>query len=133
VAHVLVVQALCVEDVIQCSFASVGRTMGSSDGWSSGVYLLTRPLLPMPIRLLVCVAPWRGWSRFRTSDEVLGPLIYDDVEVCLSKQLFGGGRHFLQYGSDEGRVIRSPVEIFNHRCLGDFGDAVPHGLKPCEV
>ena len=34
---------------------------------------------------------------------------------------------------DEGRVIGSPVEIFNHRCLGDFGDAVPHGMKPLEV
>jgi hypothetical protein len=97
------------------------------------VYLLTRPLLPAPIRLLVRVAPWRGWCRFHTSDEVLGPLICGDVEVCLSKQLFGGGGRFLQYGSDEGRVIGSLVEIFNHSCLGDFGDAVPHGLKPLEV
>jgi hypothetical protein len=92
-----------------------------------------RPLLPAPVRLLVHVAPWCRWCRFCTSDEVLGPLVSGDVEVCLSKQLFGGGRRFLQYGSDEGRVIRSSVEIFNHCCLGDFGDAVSHGLKPLEV
>jgi hypothetical protein len=127
------VRALAVEDVIQCPFASAGRTSGSSDGWSGGMYLLTRPLLPAPIRLLVHVAPWREWSKFCTSDEVLGPFICGDVEVGLSKQLFGGGGRFLQYGSDEGRDIGSPVEIFNHRCLGDFGDAVPHGLKPLEV
>jgi hypothetical protein len=77
--------------------------------------------------LLVRVAPWCRWCRFCTSDEVLGPLISGDVEVYLSKQLFGGGRHFLQYGSDESR------EIFNHYCLGDFGDAISHGLKPLEV
>jgi hypothetical protein len=39
----------------------------------------------------------------------------------------------LEYGSDEGRVIGSPVEVFNYRRLGDFGDAIPHGLKPLEV
>jgi hypothetical protein len=33
---------------------------------------------------------------------------------------------------DEGRVIGSPVEVFDHRHLGDFGDAVLHGLKPLE-
>jgi hypothetical protein len=58
-----------------------GRTSGSSDGWSGGVHLLARPLLPAPVRLLVHVAPWRGWCRFSTSDEVLGLLIYGDVEV----------------------------------------------------
>jgi hypothetical protein len=131
--HVLAIRALGVEDFIQCLFASAGRTTGSSDGWSSGVYLLTSPLLPVPIKLLVRVAPWRGRCRFRTSDEVLGTLVSGDVEVCLSKQLFGGGGRFLPYGSDERRVIGSSVEIFNHRCLADFGDAVPHGLKPLEV
>jgi hypothetical protein len=132
-AHVLVVRALGVEDVIQCPFTSAGRTSGSSDGWSGDMYLLTRPLLPVPVRLLVRVAPWCWWCGFSTSDEVLGPLVSSDVEVCLSKQLFRGGRCFLQYGSDEGRVIGSLVEIFNHHCLGDFGDAVSHGLKPLEV
>jgi hypothetical protein len=69
----------------------------------------------------------------RTSDEVLGPLVSGDVVVCLLKQLFRGGWRFLQYGSDEGRVIGSPIEIFNHRYLGDFGDAISHGLKPLDV
>jgi hypothetical protein len=83
--------------------------------------------------LLVRVAPWCRWCKFCTSDEVLGPPVSGDVEVCLSKQLFGCGCRFLQYGLDESRVIGSSVEIFNHRCLGDFGDAVSHGLKPLEV
>jgi hypothetical protein len=39
----------------------------------------------------------------------------------------------LQYGSDEGRVIGSPVEVLNHYCLSDLGDAISHGLKSFEV
>jgi hypothetical protein len=74
-----------------------------------------------------------GALQFCSSDEVLGPLVSGDVEVCLSKQLFRGGWRFLQYGSDEGRVIGSPIEIFNLCCLGDFEDAISHGLKPLEV
>jgi hypothetical protein len=129
----IVVRALGVEDVIQCPFASVGCTSGSSDGWSGGMYLLMRPLLLALVKLLVRVASWCRWCGFRSSDEVLGSLVGDDVEVCLSKQLFRGGRRFLQYGSNEGRVIGSSVEIFNHRYLGDFGDAISHGLRPLEV
>jgi hypothetical protein len=82
VAHILEVRALGVEVVIQCSFASVGRTSGSSNGWPDDMYLLTRPLLPALARLLVRVA---SWCRFRTSDEVLGPLVSGDVKVCLTK------------------------------------------------
>jgi hypothetical protein len=107
--------------------------MGSSDGWPSSVHLLAGPLLPVPNRLLVRVVPWHEWCGFRASDEVLGPFIQGDVEVCLSEQLFRGGRRFLEYGLDEGRVIGSLVEVFNHHRLGDLGDAVPHGLKPLEV
>jgi hypothetical protein len=92
-----------------------------------------RPLLPTPVGLLVRVAPRCRWCRFHSSDEVLGPLISGDVEVRLSKQLFGGGRRFLQYGSDEGRVIRSPVEVLNHCCLSDLKDTISHGMKPLEV
>jgi hypothetical protein len=95
VAHVHVVRALCVVDFIQCPYASTGCTTGSSDGWSGGLYLLTRPLLPAPVSLLVRIAPWHEWCRFRSSDEVLGPLVGGDVEVCLSKQLFEGGGRFL--------------------------------------
>jgi hypothetical protein len=95
--------------------------------------LFTRPLLPTLVRLLVRVAPRCWWRRFCPSDEVLGPFVSGDVEVRFSKQLLRGGRRFLLYGSDEGRVIRSPVEVLDHCCLSDLGDAVSHGLKPLKV
>jgi hypothetical protein len=47
VAHVLVVQALCVENVVQCLLATTGCPSGTCDGWSGGMDLLTRPLLPI--------------------------------------------------------------------------------------
>ena len=132
-AHVLVVQALGIEDFIQCPYPFAGCAVGLSDGWPGGVHLLVGPLLPAHVRLLVRVTPWRERRGFHASDEVLGPFIRGDVEVCLPEQLFGGDMCFLEYGSDEGRVIGSLVEVFNHRRLGDFGDAVPQGLKPLEV
>jgi hypothetical protein len=85
VAHVLVVRALGVEDVVQCSLAFTGCPSGTSDGWFGGMDLLTRPLLPTPVGLLVRVAPRCRWYRFCSPDEVLGPLISGDVEVCFSK------------------------------------------------
>jgi hypothetical protein len=97
-----VVQALGVEDFTQCPYLSAGCTAGSSDRWPSSVHLLTGPLLPVPVRLLVLVAPWRGWHGFHASDEVLSPFIHGDVEVCLLEQLSRGGGCFLEYGSDEG-------------------------------
>jgi hypothetical protein len=133
VAHVLVIRALGIKDVVQCPLASTGCPSGMRDGWSGGMDLLTRPLLPTLVGLLVRVAPWCRWCRFRSPDEVMGPFVSGDVEVRFSKQLFGGGRRFLQYGSDEGRVIRSPVEVLNHCCLSDLGDTISHGLKPLEV
>jgi hypothetical protein len=54
-----------------------------------------RPLLPALVGLLVRVAPWRGRSRLRSSDEVLDTFIDGDVEVHFPEQLFGGGRRFL--------------------------------------
>jgi hypothetical protein len=102
VVHVLVVRALGVEDVVQCPLASMGCPSSTSDRWSGGMDLLTRPFLPTPVGLLVRVTPWCRWCRFCSSDEVLGPLISGDVEARFSEQLFGGGRRFLQYGSDEG-------------------------------
>jgi hypothetical protein len=133
VAHVLVVRALGIEDFIQYLFPSAWCTVSSCDRWPGDMHLFAKPLLPAPIWLLVCVTPWRGWCGLRASDEVLGPFIRGDVEVCLPEQLLRGGRRFLEYGLDESRVIGSPKEILNHRYLGDFGDAVPHGLKPFEV
>jgi hypothetical protein len=53
VAHIFVVRALGVEDVVQCLFASAGCPSGARDGWSSGVDLFTRPLLPALVGLLV--------------------------------------------------------------------------------
>jgi hypothetical protein len=93
--HIVVVRALGVEDVIQCSFASMGRSPGTRDGWSSGMDFFARPLLPALVGLLVRVAPWCGRSGLRSSDEVLGMFIGGDVEVCLPEQLFRSGRRFL--------------------------------------
>jgi hypothetical protein len=39
----------------------------------------------------------------------------------------------LQYGSDEGRVIRSPVEVLDYCCFRNLGDTISHGLKFFEV
>jgi hypothetical protein len=93
--HVLVVWALGVEDVVQCSFASAGCPSGTRDGWSSGMNFFARPLLLALVGLLVRVAPWCGRSRLRSSNEVLSTFIGGDVEVRLPEQLFGGGRRFL--------------------------------------
>jgi hypothetical protein len=133
VAHILVIWALGIEDDVQCLLASAGCTSGTRDGWSGGVDLFTGPLLPTLVGLLVRVAPWCLWRKFRSPDEVLSPFVSGNVEVRFSKQLFGGGRRFLQYGSDEGRVIRSPVEVLNHCCVSDLEDAISHGLKPLKV
>ena len=57
VAHVLVVRTLGVEDIVQCSFASMGCPSGMRDGWFGGVDFFTRPLLPMFVGLLVRVVP----------------------------------------------------------------------------
>jgi hypothetical protein len=38
----------------------------------------------------------------------------------------------LEYGSDEGQVVGSPIEVFNYSRLNNFGDAVPHCLKSFE-
>jgi hypothetical protein len=39
----------------------------------------------------------------------------------------------LQYGSDKGRVIRSPVEVLDYCCFCNLGDTISHGLKSFEV
>jgi hypothetical protein len=92
--HILVVRALSVEDVVQCSFASAGCPSGARDWWSGGMDFFTRPLLPAFVGLLVHVAPWCRRSGFRSSDEVLGTFVGGDVEVRLPEQLFGSGRRF---------------------------------------
>jgi hypothetical protein len=81
VAHVLMVQTLGVEDVIQCTFASAGCPSGTRGGWSGGVDFFTRPLLPTLVGLLVRVASWCRRCRLCSSDEVLSSFVGDDVEV----------------------------------------------------
>ena len=96
------------------------------------MHLLARPFLPALVRLLVRIPPWCRWRGFCVSDEVLGPLIHGDVDVCLPEQLFGGGWRLLEYGSNEGQVVGSLIEVFNYSRLSDFGVAVPHYLKSFE-
>jgi hypothetical protein len=133
VAHVLMVWTLGVEDVVQRSLASTGCPLGAGDGWSGGVDFVARPLLPMFVELLVCVAPRFRWCRLCSPDEVLSPLVGGDVEVRLPEQLIGGSRHLLKYGSDEGRVIGSPIEVLDHHCFRNLGDTISDGLKSFEV
>jgi hypothetical protein len=82
VAHVLVIQTLGVEDLIQCSHSSMGYAAGSSDWWPGGVHLLAGPLFPAFVRLLAHIPPRCGRCRFCASDVVLGLLIRSDVDVC---------------------------------------------------
>jgi hypothetical protein len=82
VAHVLVVRALGVEDVVQRSFASARCSSGVRGEWSSDMDFFARPLLPMLIGLLVHVAPWCRRCRFCPSDEVLSSFVSGDVEIC---------------------------------------------------
>jgi hypothetical protein len=63
------------------------------------------------------------------ADEVLGPFIGSDVDVCLLEQLFQGGWSFLKDGSDESRVIRPAVEVLDHGSHREIGDVIPHSLK----
>jgi hypothetical protein len=133
VAHILTIRALGIEDVVQCPLASAGCTSGTRDEWPSGMDLFTRPLLPALVGLLVCVTPWCRWNRLHSPNEVLSPFDSGDVEVRFPEQLLGGGQRLLQYGSDEGRVIGSLVEVLNHCCHNDLGDVISHGLKPLEV
>jgi hypothetical protein len=81
VAHVLVVQALGVEDVVQRALASVRSPSSARGGRSGGVDLFTRPLLPAFVGLLVRVASWCCRCRLCSSDKVLSSFIGGDVEV----------------------------------------------------
>jgi hypothetical protein len=85
VAHVLVVRALGVEDVVQRVFASVRSSSGARGGRSDGVDFFTRPLLPTFVGLLVRVAPRCRRCRLCSSDEVLSSFIGGDVVVGFSE------------------------------------------------
>ena len=58
VAHVLVVRALGVEDVVQRALASAGSSSGARGRWFGGVHFFARPLLPAFVWLLVRIASW---------------------------------------------------------------------------
>jgi hypothetical protein len=95
VAHVFVVRALGVEDVVQRAFASTKSSSGARGGRSGGVDLFARPLLPTLVGLLVRVSSRCCRCRLRSSDEVPSSLVGGDIEVGFPEQLFGGSRRFL--------------------------------------
>jgi hypothetical protein len=92
VAHVFVVRALGIEDVVQCTFSSTRSSSGARGGWSSGVDFLTRPILPMFVGLLVRVASRCRRCRLCSSDEVLSSFVGGYVEVGFLEQLLRGSR-----------------------------------------
>jgi hypothetical protein len=83
--HVLVVRTLGVEDVVQCTFTSARCSSGTRGGWSGGVDVFMRPLLPTLVGLLVRVASRCRRCRLRSSDEVLSSFVGGDVEVRFPK------------------------------------------------
>jgi hypothetical protein len=95
VAHVLVVRALGVEDVVQRAFASTRSSSSARSRWSSGVDFFARSLLPTLVGLLIPVASRCRWCWFYSSNEVLSSLVGGDVEVGFSEQLLGGSRCLL--------------------------------------
>jgi hypothetical protein len=95
VAHVLVVRALGVEDVVQRALASARSSPGARGWWSGGVYFIARSLLPAFVGLLVRVASWCCRRGLCSPDEVLGSLVSGDVEVGFPEQLLGGSRCLL--------------------------------------
>jgi hypothetical protein len=95
VAHVFVVRALSVEDVVQRAFASSRSSPGVRGGWSGGVDFFARPLLPAFVGLLIRVASRCRWCWFRSSNEVLSSFVGGDVQVGFPEQLLGGSRCLL--------------------------------------
>jgi hypothetical protein len=95
VAHVLVVRALGVEDVVQRAFASARSSPGTGGRWSGGMDFFARSLLPTLVGLLIRVASWCRWCWLHSFDEVLSSLIGGDVEVAFPEQLLGGSRCLL--------------------------------------
>jgi hypothetical protein len=81
VAHVIVVRALGIEDVVQCTLTPTRCSSGARGGWSGGMDFFTRPLLPTLVGLLVRVASRCRRCRLCSSDEVLSSFVGGDVEV----------------------------------------------------
>jgi hypothetical protein len=95
VAHVLVVRALGIEDVVQRALASARSSPSARGRWSGDVYFFARSLLPAFVGLLVRVTSWCRRCGLRSPNEVLISLVGGDVEVGFPEQLLGGNRRFL--------------------------------------
>jgi hypothetical protein len=95
VAHVFVVWALGVEDVVQRVFASTRSSLGARGRWSGGVDFFARSLLPTLVGLLIRVTSRCCWCWLYSSDEVLSSLVSGDVEVGFPEELLGGSRRLL--------------------------------------
>jgi hypothetical protein len=95
VAHVFVVRALGVEDVVQRALASARSSSDARSWWPGGMYFFAWSLLPAFVGLLVHVTSWCRRCRLCSSNEVLGPLVGGDVEVGFPEQLLGGSRRLL--------------------------------------
>ena len=115
VAHVLVVRALGVEDVVQRALASTRSSSGARSWWPGGVYFFAGSLLPAFVGLLVRVTSWCRWCGLRSSDEVLGPLVGGDVEVGFPEQLLGSSRCRC-FGSDRTPGV-APQGVFRSRTV----------------
>jgi hypothetical protein len=92
--------------------------------------------------LVPMVAPWHGLILLVSSinvtlvarslpslevrpllvDEVVGPLVSDDIDVDVVEELFGGRRSFLE----ECPITRPPIVVLNHSRFADVGDVIPH-------
>jgi hypothetical protein len=85
VAHILVVWALGVEDLIQCPNSTTWCVAGPSTQWPSGMHLFPGPLVTTLFWLLVHVLPGCWEYGLCTPNEILGSLIHGDVDVRLPK------------------------------------------------
>ena len=82
--HLLMVQALGIEDLVQRSYIASWHVVGLSHNGPNSMHFVSQPLVPVLVRLLVSLLLWRLGCRLRVADEVLGPFIGGDVDVRLS-------------------------------------------------
>jgi hypothetical protein len=91
---------------------------------------ILRPLVPMlvlwwvPFLILECGSRWLN--------EVMGSLVDGDVHGGFLEELLGHHGGLLKHGPHEDLILRSPVEVLDHRCVDDVRDAISNGLKALE-
>jgi hypothetical protein len=129
VTHLLMVQALDVEDLIQRPDIASWHAIGSDRWGACSMHFIFWPIVPSLIRLLVSILLRCLGCRLCVANEVLGSLVGSDVDVSFLKKLFRGSWSFLEDGSDERWVIRSMVEVIDYGGLHDIWDAIPHSLE----